>query len=364
MATKSFTDEELQAAISVVGTDKQKLADHLGVSLRTVQRRWTGGHEPLIDAPIVRQSTYTRSDGQTGGQWNIRVRPAVMEARAALEEALRTPLAPLPPAPQFQGHHRASLVNEIVFTDYHVGAMADESTQEGLKDQYDLLCGAFEHLISQSIPAKTCIINILGDWFHFDNLLPLTPRSHNVLFANGNYRDLVEMGVKLMRKLIDWALRKYEFVKVVICEGNHDQASALWLRVMMMALYEHEPRIEFADSDTPFYAISHGASFLGYHHGHIKGLKDPKDLALYFSQAYRITWGATEHTYLKTGHLHHVHQKEVHGILVTQEPTLASKDHHAHHHGYWSAEAAWSRTYHDKWGEVAGNRVTKQMLLE
>jgi hypothetical protein len=174
---------------------------------------------------------------------------------------------------------------------------------------------------------------------------------------------LVEIGVKLMRKLIDNCLMTHDYVELVICEGNHDQASAMWLKIMMMALYEQEARLKIADSDTPFYAIPFGDTFLGYHHGHIKGLKDTKDLALYFATEFRSLFGQTKHTFLKTGHLHHVHEKEEHGILIQQQPTLASKDHHSHQHGYRSVEAASCTTYSKLSGEVATNRVTRDMLV-
>ena len=405
------SEEDILNAIAEVGPRRQDIADKVGISLRALQKRlanmkeagklnfdlsvkyegpgagreivsvktqldefgeiksqnvseklFQGDHEPIIDAPIVRQSTLLGRSGDIMGQWNIRVPRKTQEAEIALLEGLKQSLTPVPPRAQITDERVSHLANEIVFSDGHLGSMFDCSTETQLQDQYDMLCRAFEHMIKTAPNAETAILTILGDWFHFDNLLPETPRSRHTLFANGNYRDMIEIGVKLMRKLIDWLLMTHKNVEVVICEGNHDQASALWLRVLLMTLYEKESRVKFADSETPFYAIPFGRTFLGYHHGHIKGLKDTKDLALYFAAEFRKLWGETEFTFLKTGHLHHIHEKEEHGVLIQQQPTLAGKDFYAKHHGYRSMEAATCTTYAKDFGEVGTNRVTREML--
>lgn len=320
-------------------------------------------HEPIIEAPIVRQSTLTNKNGDIVAQWNIRVPEKTREAMNSLIAGIKSSIEALPPRELLNEDRSADLANEFVFSDVHIGQMCNVDTQQSLQEQFNIISDAFGHMVATAPKAETAVIVVLGDWFHFDNLLPLTPRSGNVLFSNGNYRDLVEIGVKLLRKLVDWCLMTHDKVELVVCEGNHDQASALWLKIMMMALYAQEQRIKVADSETPFYAISHGGCFLGYHHGHIKGLRDTKDLALYFAAEFRKLWGDTEHTYLKTGHLHHVHEKEEHGVLIQQYPTLAGKDHNSHTHGYRGPEATSCTTYHALFGEVGTTRVTKEMLL-
>ncbi len=364
------SDDAILTALEENNGNRQNTADQLGVNVRTVQRRIRAmksegvlQHEPVIDGNIVRQSVLTNSEGEVVAQWDIRVPEKQKEAQEALIAAAKAEIVPLPPRALLTGKRSSELANEFVFADSHLGQMANVESEEDLQAQFDLIVRCFEHMIATAPPAETAILVILGDWFHFDNLLPLTPRSQNVLFANGNYRDMVEVGVKLMRKLIDFCLMTHPNVEVVICEGNHDQASAQWLKIMMMALYEEETRCKIADSETPFYAIPFGDTFLGYHHGHIKGLRDTKDLALYFAAEFRKLWGDTIHTYLKTGHLHHVHEKEEHGILIQQVPTLASKDHHSHQHGYRSAQAAVCTTYSSVHGECGTQRVTKEMLI-
>jgi len=331
-------------------------------SFHIKEKQISGEHIPVIDAPIIRQSRLTGRSGEVLAQWDIRVPNKIQEAQRALVDGFIKELVPLPPRVVMEFNRNTNLANEYVFTDSHIGAMIDLETEEQLQDQQDLIMRCFENMIMSAPKTDTGIVVILGDWFHFDNLLPITPRSGNVLFSNGNYRDLVECGVKIMRKILDLSLIVHEKVEIVICEGNHDQASAMWLKLMMMALYENETRIKIADSESPFYAIPFGQSFLGYHHGHIKGLKDSKDLALFFATEFRKMWGDTKYTYLKTGHLHHVHEKEEHGIFIQQMPTLAGKDHHAQTHGYRSNEAAVCTTFSKEYGEVGTTRITKDML--
>ena len=347
--------------ITSVSTKLDEEGNPLFFSVR--EKIATGEHTPVIDAPIVRQSRFIGRSGEVLGQWDIRVPRSTQEAEKALIEGFTAELVRAPPVALRDEDRSDQLLNEYVFSDSHLGGMSNVETEEQLEDQCNLISSCFERMIATSPKTQTAIINILGDWFHFDNLLPLTPRSGNVLFANGNYRKMIEAGIKLMRRLIEKALMCHERVIVVIAEGNHDQASALWLRMMMAALYENDPRLEVIDSQTSFFALPFGKTFLGYHHGHIKGLKDTKDLALYFAAEFRKMWGETEHTFLKTGHLHHIHEKEEHGVLIKQQPTLASKDHHAHQHGYRSNQAAVCTTYSREYGEVATNRITKEMLI-
>ena len=370
MPKYTVSDEEFLHILEKHAGNREATALELGIVVRNVYRRIAKlkkrgklVHEPQVDGKIVRQSTLTNKDGEIVAQWDIRVPEKVREAQEAMIAAAKADIVALPPRAMLEKEHISNLANEYVFSDVHLGQMANCDTSEQLEDQYNLIVKAFSHMMATSPPAETAIVVILGDWFHFDNLLPMTPRSQNVLFANGNFRDMVEVGVKLMRKIIDFALMAHKNVELVICEGNHDQASAQWLKIMMMALYDQEPRLRVADSDTPFIAIPWGDTFLGYHHGHIKGLKSTMDLALYFAAEFRPLWGETVHTYLKTGHLHHIHEKEEHGVLIKQQPTLASKDHHSHQHGYRSAAAAVCTSYSKITGECGTNRVTKEMLL-
>lgn len=356
-------DEDIVAAIES-GKTHAEIAAEFGCNERTIRKRLAKmSPAPIIDAPIVRQSRLTNKDGEVLAQWDIRVPERTQEALRASWEALRATLVPLPPQAQVQQALSSRLKNQFVFSDVHIGLLPAETFKSNPEEAEFIITASFENMILRSPKAKSAILVVLGDWFHFDSLLPITPTSHNVLSASMNYSQMVESGIRVLRRLITAALFHHEEVEVVICEGNHDIATSHFLRMMFKALYENEPRIKFIDSDNPFYVQEFGRTFLGYHHGHIKGLKDEKELALMFASQFAKEWGNTERRFIHTGHLHHFVRKKVAGAHLIQHPTLAMLDSFAKRHGYDFEPSAICTTYSYDYGEVGTIIVSPDMLL-
>lgn len=144
-----------------------------------------------------------------------------------------------------------------------------------------------------------------------------------------------------------------------MAEGNHDMASSIWLRAMFKALYENEPRVEVIDSELPYYYYEHGSTMLCFHHGH---LSKNDALPLLFASQFAPVWGRTTKRYCHTGHRHHTEEKEHSGMTIIQHPTLAARDAYAARGGWISERQATSITYHTKYGQVARNTVTPEMV--
>lgn len=347
--------------ITKVTSHTDKFGDVVGQHI--TEKPSYGEHTPIIDAPIVRQSRYTGKDGEVIGQWDIRVPDATQEAMEALIEGIKATITPLPPQAQQQHSLTGQLRNQYVFSDVHIGLMADVDTETGLEHTEDLIARTFELMVQRSLMSTSATIVILGDWFHFDSLLPLTVASKNVLFANAHFPQMVRSGLKIMRRLITAALFKHHSVEVVIAEGNHDPASSLWMRELFKILYENETRVSFVETDTPFSASVFGDTFLGYHHGHVKTIKNSKDLAIIFAALYPKMWGDTTKRYIHTGHLHHSEEKEEGGVYIRQHPTLAKTDNYARRHAFLGQGAAIATTYSDRYGEVSRTYVTPEMMM-
>lgn len=255
-----------------------------------------------------------------------------------------------------------SLATLYTLTDSHVGMLAWH--KEGGED-WDLaiaervLVGCFEQMVNASPAASVGFVNQLGDFLHSDGLLPVTPTSHHVLDQDGRFSKLVTTSVRILRRVVDLALKKHAKVILLLAEGNHDMASSIWLRVMFRALYENEPRVEVIDSELPYYTYQHGKTMLAFHHGH---LKKNDQLPLLFASQYPKVWGATTKRYCHTGHRHHLEEKEHSGMTVLQHPTLAARDAYAARGGWHAERAVMAITYHTEYGQVARNTVTPEML--
>lgn len=308
-------------------------------------------------------STYYDKDGKAAGQWVksaidskrqseiMRAAAEAMSSEMPRLEAIRAPAAT-----------NADLCNLYTLTDCHVGMLswAKESGEDwDLSIAEDTLVGCFEQMIAAAPHARIGIVNQLGDWLHYDGLTAVTPLHGNILDADGRFSKMVAVSIRILRRVIDLALLRHEVVHLIMAEGNHDMASSVWLRHMFKALYENEPRISVNDNELPYYVYQHGKTMLAFHHGHLSKLGQ---LPLFFAAQYPEMWGATTKRYVHTGHRHHKDEKEHPGITVVQHPTLAAKDAYAARGGWLSEREATAMTYHSKFGLVARNTVTPEML--
>lgn len=308
-------------------------------------------------------STYYNADGKPSGQW---VKSSADEQRRQeiIKETYEAMSGDLPRVDRivYKGVPLQTLCNLYVMTDCHVGMLAWH--KEGGKD-WDLkiaeriLTGCFEQMVMSSPHAGTGIVAQLGDWLHSDGLLPVTPTNHHVLDQDGRFSKIVQTSVKILRRLVDFALQRHEKVIVLMAEGNHDPASSIWLRTMFRALYENEPRVHVIDSELPYYVYQHGETMLAFHHGH---LKKNDTLPILFASQYPKMWGETVKRYAHTGHRHHVEEKEHSGMTVLQHSTLAARDAYAARGGWMSERQVSAITYHAKFGQVSKITVIPEML--
>jgi hypothetical protein len=142
----------------------------------------------------------------------------------------RTPrAAPTAPPRASEGH----LCNLYTYSDFHLGMLAwgkEGGADWDLKIAEETLIGSFAAMmVAQSPNAHTAVLNIQGDMLHTDGLLPLTPGHKHVLDADGRFSKIVASAIRAIRELVRMALAKHESVHLIIAEGNHDEASSVWL---------------------------------------------------------------------------------------------------------------------------------------
>lgn len=309
----------------------------------------------LLDGMLLKGvSTLYDGDGRKTAEWVLQRDDAQRqeERMQGILKALCEKIEPLAPitGPSVSD---AELLNIYTLTDCHVGALSwtrETGAPWDLKIAEQCLVDTFIQMIDAAPKAKIGLVNQLGDFLHQDSLLPMTPTSHHVLDADSRYQKMVEIAVRILRRIVEHALTKHEIVRVLMCEGNHDMSGSVWLRVLFAQLYENNPRVEVEMSPNPYVAYLHGATLLGFHHGH---MTKHGNLPQVFAQKFRKEWGLSTHTYIHSGHKHHVDEKEYPGVNWIQHPTLAAPDAYAARGGWLSKRQATSMTYHVSRGEVA-----------
>lgn len=287
------------------------------------------------------------------------------EAREIVDAMIET----IPPVPCIELEESIvsksikSLLNLHVLTDYHLGMLAwkDETLDENWDTEIgrDFLIKFMQVAIANAPAARTGVLLQLGDFLHFDGVSPVTPGSGHVLDADSRFAKVVRSAITALRIIIGMMLKKYPEVRIVMAEGNHDLSSSIWLREMLAALYENEPRIKVDTSPSPFGAMQHGKTMLGWHHGHKKNLANiDRVMASNFSTIF----GETEFRYCHMGHFHHREVKETNLMIPEMHSTIGPKDAYSATGGYASQRAAEIITYHDEYGEVGRGRLTPELI--
>lgn len=310
------------------------------------------GVSTLYDADGNVKLQWTKSQIDEQRRWEI-----MRDAIEGLVEDVHKPAPVDPPEKTAE-----NLLNLYTMTDCHMGMLSwPKETGEAwdIKIAESVLWGAFKAMVDASPPAKTCVINQLGDFLHSDGMLPVTPTSGHILDQDCRFAKVVSSTLKVLRKLVEYALTKHEHVHVLMAEGNHDITSSIWLRVLFTAIYEKEPRVTVDDSEMPYYTHRHGKTLLAFHHGHKMKIEK---LPLFFASQFSEDWGKTKHRYCHVGHMHHLDSKDHNGMRVTQHPTLAARDAYASRHGYVAPREATAITYHDVYGQVGTYTITPEML--
>lgn len=370
LAEKFWETGSLTAAAGVLGIHRTTV----GESIRTLMQKaakngYSPDHDlthPLPEGYRLRGAStlYNSRTGEPILQWvKSQVDPAAQEEfwreriKALAEELPR--LDPVPPPPDVSGN----LMVGYPVCDAHLGMYAwHEETRDDdydLKIAEDLHHRAMDYLVQSSPSAAKGLVVILGDFFHYDGMAPVTEQSKNQLDSDGRFAKMARVGIRVARRMIDLALRRHREVLLVVDAGNHDPSTAAFLRESLAAMYENEPRLKVERSPSKYHYVRFGLNLIGVHHGDKAKLES---LPLLLAQDKPEAWGRTRYRTWWTAHTHRDRVLDVQGTRVESFKTLIPRDAYAAGEGYRSARGMVAVTFHKDFGEVARHTVTPDML--
>lgn len=245
--------------------------------------------------------------------------------------------------------------------DHHFGmlAHADLGGEDYNTDRAEaLLCGAMDYLVDNSPTSDEAAVMLLGDFLHYDNMLPLSKSGH-VLDADSNFHKVVRAAIRSIRYTVDAALKKHKKVRLIIEKGNHDESTTIILQETFFLHYEKEPRVSVDRSPQNCHVFQFGKNLIGTHHG--DKIKMER-LPLVIANDYAEIWGSTLHRWLFTGHIHHNKTLELVGMEVRSFGILAPKDAYASDNGYRAKQSMKALYFHIEYGYVGENTVTPEIL--
>lgn len=257
---------------------------------------------------------------------------------AALEEALREiakSVPRLPPEPASPATMR-DLMAVIPMGDPHVGLLAwavETGSDWDLRIAERVLVGAIEQAVAIAPPAARCLLINLGDYFHTDSQANQTARSGHQLDVDSRWSKMLEVGIRIQRRMIEACLKRFGEVIVKNVRGNHDDHSSVMLSHVMAAYFEKDPRVSVDMSPSLHSYHEWGKCLIATHHGHAAKFAQ---LPLLMAAAQPEMWGRTKFRRVYCGHVHHDSLKEFPGVIVETFNTLAAADAYAAGAGYMS----------------------------
>ena len=375
MAHKKITDEQLREELNA-GTKIIDISRKYGISDRVIRIRKAKlakkgvGHgrdvSHLVPDGYKIKGTSSLVDefGNTKLQWVKTDTDAErqVELMKAVIEGMKSESTPVAPVKTVRAKRDDKLLNLYTVSDFHLGmlAWADESGDDwDMKMAEDLFSRWFDAAFQKAPDAGTGVINLLGDFAHFDSLVAVTPASGHALDADTRYQKLVRYMIRMVRRVVDRALVKHKNVRLLIVQGNHDESGMIWLAEMFSTLYDNEPRVFVDTSPDVYKMVQHGKTTLFFHHGH-KARFDAIEPVMIAK--FRKAFGESVYSYAHVGHLHHQKIVESRNMIVEQHRTLAAKDAYASRGGWMSGRSANVITYSAEYGEVARLTISPEML--
>lgn len=246
--------------------------------------------------------------------------------------------------------------------DYHFGMKswpAETGDDWNLKIAEDMMYKIFAYGFQKTPEADQAIINLGGDFFHFDGYDAVTPTSKHLLDADTRYRHVIKVAAHTVRKVVTMALKKHKKVHIIVQEGNHDPVSSAWLSTLLYHVYSEERRITVDPTPVPYYCFEWGLTSLFFHHGHLKKMVSLDSL---FASRYREIFGRTKYSYAHMGHNHHKLVRESSLMITQQHSTMTAKDSYAARYGFDSMRGTEFHTYSKQFGLMNILPVSPEML--
>lgn len=358
----------IESAAASCGVTAKTLREHLRcLKQRAARRGWSPAHDldkPVPDTHYVKGvSTYYGVGGDKRGQW-VKTEIEKEHRATILLDACKSAMESHEGASKFipEPDTVEDLLCVYPMGDPHIGMYA-WAAESG--DDFDVtiacrdLYTAVDKLVAISPPAAIALLLNLGDFFHADTKDARTARAGNMLDVDTRWARVLDIGIRIMIRLIDRLLEKHAKVIVRNEIGNHDDHSSQMLAACLAMFYSNNPRVTIDRSPAPFFYYRYGKNLIATTHGN--QAKVPQ-LPAIMANDRAEDWGDTEYRQWYTGHVHHDSLKEFPGVIVETFRTLASADAWHWASGYRSGQDMKCDVWHREFGKTARNIIGIQQI--
>lgn len=333
------------------GFSTKDAASKIGMRLRSAQRfvaqRKIASESSAEDiAPTAGQSVLLDSNGNVRLRWVKQL--GRQDNQKSIIEAFFADTRPV----IRQSSGMAITSDDMDFyplTDFHLGMMAwhEESGEDwDIEKAENSINYVIDNFMTPSKNGKSALLGVMGDFFHWDGLDAVTPKHKNALDADTRFPKVVRTGIRILRRAIETLKSRYDHVNVLICEGNHDLASSVWLREGLGAMY---PGIVIMDS-SQYQVYKFGGISIVLHHGHVKRGKKLADI---ISGMLSNKLKGADFIFVHNGHGHSYSISDFIFCIIEEHPTIIAHDAFAASFSSNNRRHIQRITYRDGVGEVA-----------
>lgn len=337
-------------------------------SLKSVKNKFTlrsnavpaNMNDPLPEALNVKgTSTMYDQDGNRRMHWvkTERGREEIYQDLVDSMSDLAQELPKIPKSKRESNKVDPELLTVYPLGDPHIGLLCytPEVGQDwDLEIAESIFLPLMDNLVSVAPPSEECLIIDLGDFWHYDGMEQKTMRSGHKVDADGRPSKMIQVGFRIMRQMIESALRVHKTVHVKIMPGNHDDLGSIFLRVALLHIYQGEPRVKVDQSPNVFQYFDWGKNLIGIHHGDKCKMAQ---LPMVMAADQAKSWGTSEFRHWYVGHFHndstHVFSgKDMQGCKVETFRTIVGTEGYAHEAGYRSPQDGKAIVLHKEFGEI------------
>lgn len=311
--------------------------------------------DDVREGKIVRRSTLYGADGSVTGEWVIR-KPDEIENEDFVKIAIDAFKAELPKFKKEDvtsndeaGIGKLALFN-IVDDHMNLKAFVEETNEEwDIEKAFELYITKFEELVYSMPEAEAAMIVNIGDQFHANDHMKVTPASKHSLDTDVPFAKAASIIIQLNRLRVEILRKKYPHVYVYGVRGNHDEDAMVLLFEALKIAYESVENVFVEYFTNGNFSILHGNSMICFDHGD-KG--KPEQIAGFFANESPDQFGQSKFRYIHTGHIHHDNEKDTWGgFLWRSHRTLSKRDKYSYSNKYHSPRSIKGYIYDAENGE-------------
>lgn len=248
---------------------------------------------------------------------------------------------------------------EVCPFDMHIGMLAwgpEAGADWDSEIAERVLMNAVERILARAsgYPIERILLPLGQDYLHADSTISgsggQTARG-TPLDVDTRHTRMFTTGRRIAVALVD-ELRQTAPVEIIVCPGNHDEATAFYMGDVLDAWYRNDAHVTIDNSPAPRKYKVYGKTLLGFTHGH--QAKHDKLPLLMATEAPR-EWADTTYREWHVGHLHRKGETitEDAGTRTRVIPSLAAEDAWHAASGYRHQRALEAFVWHETEGLAA-----------